>query len=379
MLRRVFASASKQPFARRISSSSVVLQSASYVPRNAPVAPLKPQPKPTNSYYFTGRPLFDSSIANLEALKRESQRAISLALALPTKKLHLLRSPDSNVIFKWLSQEAVEKRLETHLKASEYRRLVDLLNSITKLLPAATSGGAQTAQIVNDIEVSLRDYEPPGGREIQVAQRKPVEIDHIGRSYTVGRRKESSARVWLLPTSPSKEVRTTEILVNNQPAYNFFPRVHDREQITLPLRVTGQLGNFNIFALVRGGGTSGQAGALTHGIAKGLLGQIDQRLGLESDDERSVKRVLKKGEWQCGCCSITNTCLQLAFFFVTLDKSRERKLTSSKLANKELGSRDKINVIEDHHLFMHFILFAMPALRFHRSFAGFNFDSNHQV
>ncbi|TIC18758.1 ribosomal protein S5 domain 2-like protein [Wallemia mellicola] len=295
MLRRVFVGASRQPLSRCISSTSVLKQQTSYVPRNAPVAPLKPQPKPTNSYYYTGRPLFESSIANLENLKRDSQRSISLALALPTKKLHLLRSQnDTGIIFKWLSQEAVEKKLETHLKVSEYRRLVDLLNSITKLLPAARSGGSQTAQIVNDIEVAVREFEPPGGREIQVGQRKPIEIDELGRSYTVGRRKESSARVWLVPTSPEKEVRNTEILVNNLPIYEFFPRLHDRESITLPFRVTGQLGNFNVFGLVRGGGTSGQAAALAHGIAKGLLGQIDQRLGLESDDERSVKRALKK-------------------------------------------------------------------------------------
>ncbi|TIA80274.1 hypothetical protein E3P89_02764 [Wallemia ichthyophaga] len=276
-----------RPISRQYSTNT-------YTPRNSPVSPLKPQPKPTNSFYFTGRPLFESSIANLESLKRHSQRSISNALALPTNKLHLLRSEDSRVLFKWLSQDAIEKRLETHLKASEYRRLIDLLNSITKLLPAANSGGAQTAQIVDDIQLSLRNYEPPGGREVHVAQRKPVEIDDIGRSYTVGKRKESSARVWLLPTCNEKQVRTSEILVNNQPVSAFFPRLHDREHITLPLKVTGQLGSFNIFALVRGGGTSGQAGALAHGIAKGLLGQIDQRFGLQSDDERSVKRVLKK-------------------------------------------------------------------------------------
>ncbi|TIA88210.1 hypothetical protein E3P99_02746 [Wallemia hederae] len=282
---------------RGFSTARISRQQGSYVPRNAPIAPLPPQPKPTNSYYFTGRPLFESSVANLESLKRQSQRAISLALALPTKKLHLLRTAnDSTVIFKWLSHEAIENRLETHLKASEYRRLVDLLNSITKLLPAARAGGSATAQIVNDIELSLRDYEPPGGRQVQLAQRNPVQIDDLGRSYTVGRRKESSARVWLVPTAPAtdNDVRTTKILVNNQPVYDMFPRVHDRELITLPLRVTGQLGAFNIFALTRGGGTSGQAGALAHGIAKGLLGQIDQRLELDADDDRSVKRVLKK-------------------------------------------------------------------------------------
>ena len=288
---------------KNFSTVNRLCQQQNFVPKSTPIKPIQlGQIKPNNNYYFTGRPLYESSLSNLRSLLLKSQRKISLSLALPTNKLNSLKNSnnDNKKIYRWLSQVDIENKLQTNLKASEYKSLVSLLNSITNLLPAAKLGGSQTANVVDDIELTIRNFEPPGGREISLSERKPVQIDSYGRSYTLGRRKNSSARVWLIPIPKIEDsFKPSEILVNNKPLVSFFSRVHDRELITLPLRLTGQLTNFNIFTLVRGGGTSGQAGAVAHGIAKGLLGQIDQRLGLEPDDDRSVKRILKKGTYFC--------------------------------------------------------------------------------
>ncbi len=82
--------------------------------------------------------------------------------------------------------------------------------------------------------------------------------------YGTGRRKEAVARVRVYPGSG-------EIIVNNKPIEEFFPRQTMRTVILSPLEVTGTQGRYKIIANIKGGGTSGQAGALRHGIARALL------------------------------------------------------------------------------------------------------------
>jgi len=88
----------------------------------------------------------------------------------------------------------------------------------------------------------------------------------LQRDYYVGtgRRKESVARVRLLPGKG-------EILVNDKPAPEYFKRPALERMITQPLEITGTASNFDIIIKVQGGGISGQAGAVRHGIARALL------------------------------------------------------------------------------------------------------------
>lgn len=95
--------------------------------------------------------------------------------------------------------------------------------------------------------------------------------------YTaVGRRKESVARVRLIPGNGT-------IKVNKRKFEDFFPRETHRILILQPMKAAKAINKFNVFANIDGGGTSGQAGALRHGIARALL-QTDVNL----------RRVLKK-------------------------------------------------------------------------------------
>ncbi|MCZ6527358.1 MAG: 30S ribosomal protein S9 [Candidatus Dadabacteria bacterium] len=107
--------------------------------------------------------------------------------------------------------------------------------------------------------------------------------------YGTGRRKTSIARVWLRPGEG-------EISINNREADEYFPRqtwiVHALE----PLDTTNTKGKFNVFISVKGGGLTGQAGAVRHGIARALL-QVDEsyRQSLKSAgqlrrDSRMVER-----------------------------------------------------------------------------------------
>ena len=83
-----------------------------------------------------------------------------------------------------------------------------------------------------------------------------------------GRRKNSVARVRLLSGSG-------QITVNKRSFENYFVRNTHRAVVKQPLETTNTLGQYNIFVNVRGGGTSGQAGAIRHGISRALL-EINQ-------------------------------------------------------------------------------------------------------
>jgi len=107
--------------------------------------------------------------------------------------------------------------------------------------------------------------------------------------YGTGRRKEATARVRLRPGNG-------QILVNGQPFEEYFPVVTTRITALKPLHVTGTEGKFDIYVLADGGGKSGQAGAVSHGIARALL-EYDasfratlRQHGLLTRDPRMVER-----------------------------------------------------------------------------------------
>jgi small subunit ribosomal protein S9 len=82
--------------------------------------------------------------------------------------------------------------------------------------------------------------------------------------YATGRRKESSARVWIKPGEG-------KITVNDRDFKDYFPRDTLITMITEPFNLTGTLNAYDVMASIAGGGVSGQAGALRHGISRALL------------------------------------------------------------------------------------------------------------
>ncbi|MBW6511894.1 MAG: 30S ribosomal protein S9 [Desulfuromonadaceae bacterium] len=96
------------------------------------------------------------------------------------------------------------------------------------------------------------------------------------RYYATGKRKTSVARVWMQPGTGS-------ITVNKLSIDDFFGRETSKMVIRQPLELTDNVGKFDISVNVKGGGPSGQAGAIKHGITKALL---------EADPE--LRAVLKK-------------------------------------------------------------------------------------
>ncbi len=86
----------------------------------------------------------------------------------------------------------------------------------------------------------------------------------VSRFYATGKRKNSIARVWMMPGSG-------KVTINEKPMEQYFGRDVLKMIIRQPFEVTGTLDKFDVLVSVSGGGNSGQAGAIRHGISKALL------------------------------------------------------------------------------------------------------------
>jgi small subunit ribosomal protein S9 len=115
------------------------------------------------------------------------------------------------------------------------------------------------------------------------------EVDAQGRSYATGRRKDAVARVWLKPGSG-------QIVVNGRDQTVYFARPSLRLVINQPFDVTERVGQYDVMVTVKGGGLSGQAGAVKHGIAQALskfepaLRSAVKAEGFLTRDSRTVER-----------------------------------------------------------------------------------------
>ena len=114
-------------------------------------------------------------------------------------------------------------------------------------------------------------------------------IDTFGRSYATGRRKESTARVWV-------KRGTGKISINGKEMVNYFARPVLQMQLNFVFDVAERKDQFDVIATVKGGGLSGQAGAVRHGLSRALcLFEPDLRKPLKSAgmltrDSRVVER-----------------------------------------------------------------------------------------
>jgi small subunit ribosomal protein S9 len=129
------------------------------------------------------------------------------------------------------------------------------------------------------------------GLKVEAAEEKVYEpqIDAQGRSYATGKRKNAIARVWVKPGAG-------RLSINGRDAETYFARPVLRMILAQPFQVTNRLGQYDIFCTVTGGGLSGQAGAVRHGISKALslrepdLRPILKKAGMLTRDSRVVER-----------------------------------------------------------------------------------------
>ena len=117
----------------------------------------------------------------------------------------------------------------------------------------------------------------------------PQKLDRQGRAYATGKRKDAVARVWVKPGAGKIVVNTREIDV-------YFARPVLRMLIKQPLVATNRAGQYDVICTVSGGGLSGQAGAVRHGLSKALMNYEPdlrgalKRGGFLTRDSRVVER-----------------------------------------------------------------------------------------
>ncbi len=136
----------------------------------------------------------------------------------------------------------------------------------------------------------LKDLGQGTGVEPEAAAELPEpKRDAQGRSYATGKRKDAVARVWIKPGSG-------RVTVNGRDQEVYFARPVLRMLIQQPFLVTERLNQFDVDCSVTGGGLSGQAGAVRHGISRALvlyepgLRSILKRGGFITRDSRTVER-----------------------------------------------------------------------------------------
>ena len=122
------------------------------------------------------------------------------------------------------------------------------------------------SEVETTTETSLADLDsiatPQAPAQIAAVIREQ-ELDAQGRAYATGKRKDAVARVWLKPGSG-------KIVVNGRDQEVYFARPSLRLVINQPFGVTERVGQYDVMVTVKGGGLSGQAGAVKHGIAQAL-------------------------------------------------------------------------------------------------------------
>jgi len=133
------------------------------------------------------------------------------------------------------------------------------------------------------------DETPPAPPPAEQAPLREQQLDNYGRAYATGRRKDAIARVWLKPGSG-------RIVVNGREQEVYFARPSLRLVINQPFDIADRRGQYDVVATVKGGGLSGQAGAVKHGISQALtryepaLRSVIKQAGFLTRDPRVVER-----------------------------------------------------------------------------------------
>ncbi|MBL4749569.1 MAG: 30S ribosomal protein S9 [Amylibacter sp.] len=142
-------------------------------------------------------------------------------------------------------------------------------------------------EAVGDLPAATTDVS--AAEVVSAAITREPQRDELGRSYATGKRKDAVARVWIKPGSG-------KVTVNGREMNKYFARPVLQMILAQPFTVAGVTGEFDVMATVKGGGLSGQAGAVKHGISKALqlyepsLRTALKAAGFLTRDSRVVER-----------------------------------------------------------------------------------------
>jgi len=165
----------------------------------------------------------------------------------------------------------------------------DTRQSLSDLAGLAAGQAAPAEAPAADTPAAAEASAPVAAPQAPSAPLREQQLDKQGRAYATGRRKDAVARVWLKPG-------TGKITVNGRDQEVYFARPTLRLVINQPFGIADREGQYDVVATVVGGGLSGQAGAVKHGIAQALsryepaLRTTVKQAGFLTRDPRVVER-----------------------------------------------------------------------------------------
>ncbi|OJJ43772.1 hypothetical protein ASPZODRAFT_135794 [Penicilliopsis zonata CBS 506.65] len=195
---------------------------------------------PASPAYFSGSPKFIDYLLDLERIQA---KYAPLPLVAANKAPRMA----------WFKLPQFRDFVGEQVPVKKYRGLIKILQRLNRIKP-----NVAPEEVRQTLSRFLRPGNPYGNKPA------PATVDEMGRGRGYGKRKASSAVVHLVEGDG-------DVLVNGKSLAEVFPRLHDRESATWPLRCTQRLDKYNVWAIVRGGGVTGQAEAITLALARALL------------------------------------------------------------------------------------------------------------
>ncbi|KAH6641447.1 ribosomal protein S5 domain 2-type protein [Chaetomium tenue] len=223
------------------------------------------RPVPVSPSYFSRTPAFNDRYLALEKLSRAYGN------------LPLIPVADAERIA-WKNLADLRQSFGEPVKATDYVKCLTIVKKLHQIHPELKPEAVKRA---------LQDFK----RDVQAFLNvpNPIPIDKFGRALGVGKRKSSIARAYVVEGDG-------QVLINGKTLPDYFGRIHDRESAVWALHSTDRIDKYNVWARVEGGGTTGQAEALTLAIAKALLAHEPalkpalRRAGCVTRDPRRVER-----------------------------------------------------------------------------------------
>jgi small subunit ribosomal protein S9 len=175
---------------------------------------------------------------------------------------------------------------------SDNRQSLSDLAALTEQAAEAPAPAVETETVAAEApaaEAAAPEAPAPVAPQAPVTPLREQQLDKQGRAYATGRRKDAVARVWLKPG-------TGKITVNGRDQEVYFARPTLRLVINQPFGIAERDGQYDVVATVTGGGLSGQAGAVKHGISQALtryepaLRTTIKQAGFLTRDSRVVER-----------------------------------------------------------------------------------------
>lgn len=256
------------PTRATIRASSTQAESSSSDPQSTDLFKsviIHARPIPVSPSYFSLSAQFNDGYVKIQELYRRLK--------------HLPHAPPEKVPrVSWRKFQDYSADCGEAVRASHYSECIAMAKHLHKIHPDLKS-----KEVIEALHPFKRDVNVHGNAT------RTIPIDKFGRALGTGRRKTSVARAWVVEGSG-------EVIVNGKSLAEAFGRVHDRESAIWALRASNRLDKYNVWALVEGGGTTGQAEAMTLAVAKALMAHEPalkpalRRAGCVTRDARMVER-----------------------------------------------------------------------------------------